>query len=67
MAAISREEYDEWKEHPVTVALFRIIQKDLGHMQDLLIEVDLQDVAELQGRCKTCRNLLDMDYESLYD
>lgn len=67
MAAIGREEFLGWLEHPVTIQMKKQIKKDLDNMQMMLLNCEETDLKELQGRCKAALNLIDMDYESLYD
>jgi trehalose-6-phosphate synthase len=67
MAAVSREEFQGWLEHPVTVQMKKQIKKDLDNMQAMLLSCDEADLKELQGRAKAAINLIDMEYESLYD
>jgi len=67
LAAVTREEFQEWLEHPVTVQLKKQIRKDISDMQDLLLTIGEEDLKEIQGRCKAAINLLEMDYESLYE
>jgi L-2-hydroxyglutarate oxidase LhgO len=67
VAAVTREEFQGWLEHPVTVQLKKQIKKDFENMQAMLLSCDEEDLKELQGRCKAALNLLDMEYESLYE
>ena len=64
--ATTREEFDEWQELRVTKDMKKRIKADITYMQDLLVNAALEDVKELQGRIKTCYNLLDMTYEGMY-
>jgi hypothetical protein len=65
--AVTREEFDQWKEHPVTKRLLRQIQIDVDNMKDMLTDVGLEDLRELQGRCKASVNLLLVEYEDLFN
>lgn len=67
MGTITRNEFDEWKQHPVTLALLNRIKEDVITMQDMLVTVEPEDLRELQGRVKACLNLLSVEYESLYE
>lgn len=64
---VTREEFADWLEHPVTKALKARIRKDIVYMQEMLVEADLESVKELQGRCKASINLVDVSYEDLYE
>jgi hypothetical protein len=64
---ITREEFQSWLENPVTKALKGRIRKDIALMYELLVQSDLDAIKELQGRCKASQNLLDVEYEDLYE
>jgi hypothetical protein len=36
-------------------------------MKEMLVFVDKEDLPELQGRCKVVQNLLEVQYEDLYE
>lgn len=67
MVVITREEFDEWQKHPVTIALKAQIRKDVQLMQEMLLNVEEHDLKQLQGRCLASLNLLDVQYEDLYE
>jgi hypothetical protein len=64
---VTREEFLEWLELPVTKRLRAQIKKDIDHMQLMLVTVDKEDLQELQGRVKASINLLALEYEDLYE
>ena len=65
--AVTRDEFAEWMEHPVTKRLKEQIRKDISNMQDMLLTVDEIDLKSLQGRCAASINLLNMEFEDLYE
>lgn len=65
--AVTRDEFDEWKQLPVTQRLMKQIHNDVEKMKELLIHVGAEDLQELQGRCKASMNLLLVEYEDLYE
>lgn len=65
--SITREEFDEWKQLAVTKKLMSRIKIDVDLMKDMLTEVSLDDLKELQGRCKASQNLLNVEYEDLFE
>lgn len=67
MTAITREEFDEWVQHPVTVQMRKQISKDINMMQDMLLTVGEEDLKHLQGRCAAAINLVNMEYDHLYE
>jgi hypothetical protein len=67
MPAASREEFNEWLEHPVTRQLRKKILEDIELMKEMLLNVDTEDLRSLQGRCNACINLYEVEYEALYE
>lgn len=65
--AVTRSEFDEWKQHPVTKKLMDQIRKDVEQMKELLIFVEPENLQGLQGRCAASTNLLLVDYGDLFD
>ena len=64
---LQQQEFEDWLSHPGTKALKDRIRKDIQFMQDMLIDADLEDVKEIQGRCKASQNLLNIEYEDLHE
>lgn len=64
---VTREEFADWLESPVTKRLKSQIRKDIENMQMMLVTVDKEDLQELQGRVKASINLLALEYEDLYE
>ena len=62
---LTPQEFLEWKELSVTKALMSRLKKDLVYLKDLLTGVSLDDLQNLQGRCKAIENLLNVEYEDL--
>ena len=67
MRAITRDEFLEWVENPVTKALKERIRKDVQILQDMLVHIDLEGLKELQGRVKVSQNFLNVSYGDLYE
>ena len=67
MAALTREEFEEWLKHPATVQLKKQIRKDVDNMQSMLLSCDEADLKGIQGRCLASINLLNVEYEDLYE
>ena len=65
--AVSRNEFDEWKQHPVTRKLLDQISKDVETMKFMLVSVSQEDLPALQGRCTASINMLGVEYEDLFD
>lgn len=65
--AVTREEFNEWKQLPVTQKLLRQIQEDVDKMKNILVHVGSDDLKEIQGRCKASMNLLNIEYEDLFE
>lgn len=66
MEAVSRENFDEWKSHPVTKKLLRLLKEEREMMKEGLIQGIFTDEADVKGRCRAIAILIDLDYEDLY-
>jgi DNA-binding transcriptional regulator GbsR (MarR family) len=63
---ITEEEFHSWKDNIVTKRLKERIKEDVEYLQGMLLSSDIiEDVKELQGRIKSCKNLLEVDFEAL--
>lgn len=67
MSVVTRDDYANWVEHPVTKRLKDQIRRDVDNMMQMLISVEDYDLKELQGRVKASVNLLNVEYEDLYE
>ncbi len=66
MIKITEEEFHSWKDNIVTKRLKERIKEDVEYLQGMLLSSDIiEDVKELQGRIKSCKNLLEVDFEAL--
>jgi hypothetical protein len=65
-APCTREEFEEWKYHPVTQRLFSMMLEESGEMKDGLVMGSYDNEDEVKGRCKAIANLLRVEYEDLY-
>jgi DNA-binding transcriptional regulator GbsR (MarR family) len=63
---ITEEEFHSWKDSIVTKRLKERIKEDVEYLQNMLLSSDdIESVKELQGRIKSCINLLEVDFEAL--
>lgn len=67
MAVVTQQEFDDWLELPVTKQLKKQIRKDIENMKEMLIDAGFDDLKELQGRVKASVNLLNVEYNDLYE
>jgi len=63
--AVSRENFEEWKHHPVTKKLMKLLLEDRESMKEGLIHGAFQDEAEVKGRCRAIGIILTLEYEDL--
>ena len=76
--AVSREDWLEWKEHPVTQALWAMLEEhhrelELRHLEDFRQRVDLSDdaherqvkIALRTGAWEVCDAIINMDETEL--
>lgn len=65
--AVTREVFDDWRQHPVTKKLMAQINEDVEKMKSLLVFVEPENLQGLQGRCAASINLLSVEYEDLFE
>lgn len=57
--------FEEWKGHPVTKRLMKLLQADREAMKEGLINNSFEDEAEVKGRCRAIAIILSLEYEDL--
>lgn len=67
MAAITEQEFKEWLENPVTKQFKARIKRDVEEMKILAMDVSTEDLTNLQGRYKVAMNILNIEYEDIYE
>lgn len=63
----TQESFEEWKHHPVTVKLMKMLLADRESMKEGLINNAFEDESEVKGRCRALAILLTLEYEDLFD
>jgi hypothetical protein len=64
MEAVTKELFEEWKFHPVTKKLFKLMEEDRENMKEMLVH-GVENEAEVRGRCKILGSLLNLQYEDM--
>ena len=67
MEAVSQDNFDEWKHHPVTKRLMKLLSDDRETMKEGLISSSFEDEAEVKGRCRAIAIILNLEYEDLFE
>lgn len=63
---VTKEEYQEWLQHPVTQKLHSVLKQErLGMMEELVL--NKEDEEQLRGRIKAVEGFLSSEYEDLYE
>ena len=63
----SSDNYDEWKHHPVTKRLLRMLSDDRETMKEGLVNNAFDDEQEVKGRCRAIAIILSLEYEDLFE
>jgi hypothetical protein len=66
VASASREEFEEWKQNPVTKQLMKMLLADRETMKEGLIGGSFEDEQEVKGRCRAIAIVITLEYEDLY-
>ena len=60
------EEFEDWKQNPVTQRLMKMLMSDREAMKEGLINNSFEDEAEVKGRCRAIAVILSIEYVDLY-
>ena len=66
MEPVTQESFEEWRHHPVTKRVMKILADERETMKEGLISNAYDDEAEVKGRCRAIGNLLSIDYQDLF-
>ena len=64
---VTKETFDEWKHHPVTKRLMKMLQADRESMKEGLINNAFDEEMEVKGRCRAIAVIINLEYEDLFD
>jgi hypothetical protein len=64
---VSRESFDEWKYHPVTKQLMKLLSADRETMKEGLVHSAFENEDEVKGRCRAISIILSLEYEDLFE
>ena len=67
MEAVSPDNFEEWKFHPVTKRLMRMLSTDRETMKEGLVNNAFDDEQEVKGRCRAIAIILNLEYEDLFE
>ncbi|CAB4130914.1 hypothetical protein UFOVP133_30 [uncultured Caudovirales phage] len=67
MEAVSPDTFDEWKYHPVTKRLLKMLANDRESMKEGLVNNAFDDEQEVKGRCRAIAIILNLEYEDLFE
>jgi hypothetical protein len=63
---VSSENFDEWKHHPVTKRLMKMLTLDRESMKEGLVNNAFEEDLEVKGRCRAIAVILNLEYEDLF-
>jgi len=67
MEAVSPDNFEEWKFHPVTKRLMKMLSTDRETMKEGLVNNAFDDEQEVKGRCRAIAIILNLEYEDLFE
>jgi len=67
MEIVSEYNFEEWKHHPVTKRLMKMLSNDREAMKEGLINNSFEDEQEVKGRCRAIAIILNLEYEDLFE
>jgi hypothetical protein len=67
MELVSQDNFEEWKHHPVTKRLMKMLSADRETMKEGLVNNAFGDEQEVKGRCRAIAIILDLEYGDLFE
>ncbi|CAB4217152.1 hypothetical protein UFOVP1590_30 [uncultured Caudovirales phage] len=67
MIVVTEEAFEEWRHHPVTQRLFKILGREREEMKEGLVYDSYDNPENVKGRCQAIAILLGVDYKELMD
>ncbi len=67
MEIVSIDNFEEWKHHPVTKRLMKMLATDRETMKEGLVNGSFDDEQEVKGRCRAIAIILNLEYEDLFE
>ena len=64
---VTQETFEEWRQHPVTRKLMKLLLADREAMKEGLVNNAFEDEKEVKGRCRALAIILTLEYEDLYE
>lgn len=64
---VTLESFEEWKHHPITKRIMKMLVADREAMKEGLISNSYQEEMEVKGRCRAIANILNIEYEDLFE
>lgn len=64
--AVTEENFQEWKYHPVTKKLMKMLLADREAMKEGLINDAFDNELEVKGRCRAIAVIINIEYEDLF-
>ena len=62
----TEEDFNDWKQHPCTQRLMKMLLADREEMKEGLINNAFSEEMEVKGRCRAIAVLLNLEYTDLY-
>ena len=63
---VTEETFQEWKHHPVTKKLMKMLLADRESMKEGLINDAFDNELEVKGRCRAIAVIINIEYEDLF-
>ena len=63
---LTQESFEEWRHHPVTQRLMKMLLADRESMKEGLLNNAFEDEQEVKGRCRAIALIINLDYQDLY-
>lgn len=67
MTPVTREEYEEWAQHPITKQLRKVLTENREEWKEGLV-ADLYTTPDvIRGMCQAVQKVIEFEYEDIYN
>jgi hypothetical protein len=64
---VTEGNFEEWKSHPVTKRLMKMLSDDRETMKEGLVNGSFEQEEEVKGRCRAIAIILNLEYFDLFE
>lgn len=67
MEIVTEDSFNDWRVHPVTKRLMKMLMEDREVMKEGLVNNSYDEQEEVKGRCRAIAIILNLEYQDLFE